>query len=90
MGFKAPHQIISLGREAAKEEKETLKQALHMKREDEILCSPWGCWNKKPRKTSGLEWVVVGWQHEVRCLAAIQDGAATEVGASEVLLQQGL
>lgn len=58
MGFKAPHQIISLGREAAKEDKETLKQVLHMRREDVdgILWSPWGCWNKKPRKTSGLEW----------------------------------
>lgn len=54
-----------------------------MKREyrDGILWSPLGFRNTKPRKTTGLEWVVSGWQLDVTCLTVIQDGEDTEVGA---------
>lgn len=57
-----------------------------------MLWSLWGCWKKKLRKTSGLEWLwaVVGWQRDARCLTVIQDRATTEVGTSELLLQQDL
>lgn len=63
-----------------------------MKREDGdgILWSPWGFRNTKPRKTTGLEWAVSGWQHDVICLTVIQDGEDTEVGASHLLLQECL
>lgn len=76
----------------AKGEEETLKQVLCVRTEDgdEILRCPWGCWNKKPRKISHLDWVVVGWQHDVSHFAVIQDGTATVAGASELLVQQGL
>lgn len=57
-----------------------------------MLWSLWGCWKKKLRKTSGLEWLwaVVGWQRDARCLTVIQDRATTEVRTFKLLLQQDL
>lgn len=59
------------------------KQVLRVRRADGILWCPWGCWNKKPRKTSGLEWMRAG--KRIRHLTVMHGGAAMEVEASELL-----
>lgn len=87
MGFKAPYQIISLGREAGQGRGGNLEKS--------PLCGDRG-WDplvsmgllelKGPRKHQ----VLTGWWWAVSSLAVIQDRKAVKVGASELLLQQSL